>query len=199
MQIKFTNYKPQALIPTIGLLWAVSSWGLSKLWGYGFLQGIGPTALVMGFLTFYDKYLWKLPVLELINTIPDLNGIYAGEIAYHYNGQDGTKSCRLEIKQTCSMIKVKTIFSKDGENDTQSVSTEAFIKADEAGDQRLYFYYHNAGSCKNGDTLDTHDGMNVLEILKENKMVKLKGYYFTSRNPQTKGCMEAIKTTEGGK
>jgi len=199
MQIKFTYYKPQALIPVIGLLWAISSWGLSKVWGYGFLQGIGPTAIVMGFLTIYDKYLWKLPVFDPINTIPDLNGVYEGEIAYHYNGSDGIKSCKLEVKQTCSIIKVKSIFSKDSENDTQSVSTEAFIKTDEAGDQHLYFYYHNPGSCKNGDTLDPHDGMNVLEILMDKKTIKLKGYYFTNRNPQTKGCMELTKMTEGGK
>jgi hypothetical protein len=199
MQIKFTNYKPQALIPVIGLLWAFSSWMLSKLWGYGFLQGIGPTAIVMGFLTLYDKWLWKLPVLQLINTVPDLNGVYEGVIAYNYNGQDGTKSCKLEIKQTCSIIKVKSIFNKDGENDTQSVSTEAFIKTDEAGDQHLYFYYHNLGSCKNGDTLDPHDGMNVFEIIKTQGSIILKGYYFTNRNPQTKGCMKVTQTNEGGK
>ena len=199
MQIKFTNYKPQALVPVIGLLWTISSWALAKLWGYGFLQGIGPTAIVMGFLTFYDKYFWKLPVLNLLTTLPDLNGDYEGEIGYHYNGQDGTKSCKLTINQTCSIIKVKSIFSKDGENDTQSVSTEAFIKTDQAGDQLLYFYYHNAGSSKSGDTLDAHDGMNVLEIIKDNKSLTLKGYYFTNRNPQTKGCMEVTKTTERGK
>ncbi len=199
MQIKFTYHKPQALIPVIGLLWAVSSWGLSKLWGYGLLQGIGPTAIVMAFLTIYDKWLWKAPILNLINTIPDLNGTYEGKVEYHYNGANGTKSCQLEIKQTCSIIKVKSIFKKDGENDTQSVSTEAFIKTDEAGDQQLYFYYHNPGSYKNGDTLDPHDGMNVLEILKDKKTIKLKGYYFTNRNPQTKGCMEVTKNTEGGK
>lgn len=150
----------------------------------------------MGLLTLYDKYLWKLPVLNLLNNVPNLNGIYEGKIAYHYNEQDNTKSCRLEIKQTCSSIKVKSIFNKDGENDTQSVSREAFIKTDDVGDQHLYFYYHNQGSCKNGDTLDSHDGMNVLEILKEKETVKLKGYYFTNRNPQTKGCMEVTKTTK---
>ena len=197
MNIKLTYYKPQVLIPIIGFLWAVSSWGLSKLWGYGFLQGIGPTAIVMGFLTIYDRRLWKFPVLNLINMIPDLNGTYDGNIQYHYNGTDGTKSCKLEIKQTCSIIKVRSTFNKDYENDTQSVSTEAFIKTDEAGDQYLYFYYHNPGSFKNGDTLDPHDGMNVLEILKDKNTVKLKGYYFTNRNPQTKGCMEVKKNTEG--
>ena len=150
MQIKFTYYKPKALITTIGLLWPILSWALSKLWGYGFLQGIGPSVIVMGLLTLYDKYLWKLPVLNLLNNVPNLNGIYEGKIAYHYNEQDNTKSCRLEIKQTCSSIKVKSIFNKDGENDTQSVSREAFIKTDDVGDQHLYFYYHNQGSCKNG-------------------------------------------------
>lgn len=199
MNIRFTYYKPQALIPVIGLLWAISSWGLAKLWGYGFLQGIGPTVIVMCFLTLYDKCLWKLPILNLINTIPNLNGVYNGEIAYHYNGRDCAKSCKMVIKQTCSITKVKSIFNKEGENDTQSVSTEAFIKTDEAGDQYLYFYYHNPGSCKNGDTLDPHDGMNVLEILKDEMAIKLKGYYFTNRNPQTKGCMEVTKITEGGK
>jgi len=196
MQIRFTYYKPELLVTIIGLLWPVLSWVLSKLWGYGFLQGFGPGVIVMGLLTLYDKYLWKLPVLNLLNNVPNLNGIYEGEIAYHYNEQDSTKSCRLEITQTCSNIKVKSIFNKDGENDTQSVSEEAFIKTDDVGDQHLYFYYHNQGSYKSGDTLDSHDGMNVLEILKEKETVKLKGYYFTNRNPQTKGCMEVTKTTK---
>ncbi len=185
------------MIPVIGILWSVSSWGLAKLWGYGFLQGIGPTAIVIFLLEVYDKWLWKFPVLNLMNTIPDLNGTYAGNIQYHYNESDDTKSCKLEIKQTCSNIKVKSFFSKDDENYTNSVSTEAFIKTDEAGDQSLYFYYHNLGSCKNGDTLNPHDGMNVLEISKDKKVIKLKGYYFTNRNPQTKGCMKATKIIKG--
>ncbi len=199
MSLSFNNYKPQISIPVIGVLWAASSWLLAKLWGYGFLQGIGPTTIIVLFLTVYEKVLWKWPVFRFLNTVPNLNGVYQGEIAYHFNGKEETKNCRLEVKQTCSIIKVKSVFNKDGENDTQSVSTEAFIKTDEAGDQHLYFYYHNPGSCKNGDTLDSHDGMNILEILKDKNAVKLKGYYFTNRNPQTKGCMEVTKNIEGGK
>lgn len=199
MQIKFTNYKPQALVPVLALLWTFFSWLLAKMWGYGFLQGIGPTAIVMSFLTLYDKYLWKLPVFKLINTAPDLNGIYEGNIEYSHNGQDGRKNCKLTIKQTCSIIKVQSIFSNDIENNTHSVSTEAFIKTDEAGDQYLYFYYHNRGSCKNGDTLNPHDGMNVLEIIENKKIVKLEGYYFTNRNPQTKGCLKVTKLSQGDK
>ena len=199
MQIKLTYYKPQTLIPVIGLLWALSSWALSKFWGYGFLQGTGPTAIVIFFLTVYDKWLWKYPLFNLMNTIPNLNGMYEGKISFHWNGQAESKDCELEIKQTCSNIKVKTIFTKEGENDTQSVSTEAFIKTDEVSDQHLYFYYRSRGSGMDGDTLDQHEGMNVLEILKNNGLIQLDGYYFTNRNPQTKGCMKATKTNKGAK
>ncbi|WP_135604192.1 hypothetical protein [Methanococcoides sp. NM1] len=199
MQINFTNYKPRLLVSAIGILWAFSSWALSSIWGYGFLQGIGPSAIVIGILALYDKHLWKLPVMNWMNTTPNLNGTYEGKIIYHYNGQNGTKACKLQIKQTCSMIKVKTIFSKNGENDTQSVSTESFIKTDEAGDQHLYFYYQNRGSCQNGDTLGPHDGINVLEIQQNGEEIKLEGYYFTNRNPQTKGRMNVTKITKGDK
>lgn len=193
--IKFTYYKPEILISVVGILWAFSSWILSQFWGYGLLEGTGPAAIVLCFLWCYDKWLWKLPVFKWMNSIPNISGRYRGEITYHWNGQDGSKSCQLKIKQTCSTIKVTSYFSKDSENDTQSVSLEAFIKTDEAGDHHLYFYYHNRGSCKNGDTLDPHDGMNVFEIIREQKGIKLKGYYFTNRNPQTKGCIEVSKIT----
>ena len=199
MQIKFTYYRPQILIPVIGLLWAFSSWILANLWGYGFLQGIGPTAIVMCFLSIYDKLLWKYPVFNLMTTIPNLNGYYEGNISFYWDGENRTKASKMEIKQTCSNIKVTTIFSKEKENSTQSVSTEAFIKTDEVGDQHLYFYYHNQGSCKDGDTLDPHDGMNVLKIKKDNNSITLQGYYFTNRNPQTKGCMEVSKILKGEK
>lgn len=196
MQIKLAYYKPQILFSALASLWAISSWALAKLWGYGLLQGTGPIVVIMFFLTLYDRWLWKWPILKLMNTVSDLNGNYEGEIDFYWNGQDMKKGCSMEIKQTCSNIKVKAIFNKEGENNTQSVSTEAFIKTDEAGDQHLFFYYHNRGSCKDGDTLDPHDGLNVLEILCKKKVITLKGYYFTNRNPQTKGRMEVTRIKE---
>ena len=199
MQLKFTYYKPEIAIPIIGFLWTASSWCLAKIWGYGFLQGIGPTTIVMLFLVLYDMWLWKLPVLNWMIKVPNLNGDYEGKISYFWDGQAGEKLCALVIKQSCSNIKVRCVFNKDGENETISFSTEAFIKTDEAGDQHLFIYYQNRGSCKNGDTLGQHDGMNVFEILREKKNIKLKGYYFTNRNPQTKGCIEVTKLIKGDK
>jgi len=199
MKLTFAYYKPQFLVPIIGILWSVSSWGLSMIWGYGILQGTGPSAIVMLFFAVYEKWLWKFPILKFGNTMPNLNGEYSGNIVFHWDGANKTKFCGIEIKQTCSNIKVKSVFKRDNENSTQSVSTEAFIKTDEAGDQHLYFYYHNIGSCKHGDTLNQHDGMNVLEIINEGNKIILKGYYFTNRNPQTKGCIEVTRRIEGDK
>ena len=197
MHINLRNYKVSLIVPLIGGLWSLSSWALSDLWGYGFFQGIGPSVIVMSFLGFYDQVLWKLPLFNLLNTIPDLNGRYEGRISFNYNNVDRHKDCVLCIKQSCSFIKVITTFTGNSESDTQSISNEAFIKTDELGDHHLYFYYHNRGSCKNGDTLNPHDGMNVLEIQREQRTIRLKGYYFTNRDPQTKGCLEAIKIQGG--
>lgn len=193
MQIKLNYYKPKSLITVVGLCWTLSSWALSNLWGYGLLQGTGPSAIVISFIIIYDKWLWKLPIMKYMNNMPNLNGKYEGKISTNWDGKDLEKVCALEIKQTCSNIQVKTTFTKDGENETKSYSKEAFIKTEESGDQKLYFYYHNYGSCKNGDNLNQHDGMNILDIIKEGKTTRLSGHYFTNRDPQTKGCIELKK------
>lgn len=199
MRLKFTNYHSGILISIVGLLWAGLSQLLPYLWDNDLFRGFGPTAIVIFLLQAYDRWLWKLPFFKLMSSVPNLNGKYQGKIFYRWDEQDGEKSCELTIKQTCSHIKVKSEFGSTASEATQSTSTEAFIKTDEAGDQHLYFYYHNPGSCRNGDTLNPHDGMNVLEIICEGGSLKLKGYYFTNRDPQTKGCMEVVKITEKDK
>jgi hypothetical protein len=191
--MNFKYYKTKPTIVVIGVLWMLASGLLSLLWGYGWLQGIGPGAIVLGLLTWYDKSLWNLPYLRWFNTIPDLNGDYAGSIRFNRTGNNEEVTCNLSIKQTCSKIKVTTSFTKEHENPTQSTSFEAFISTDEIGDQTLYFYYHNPGSCMSGDTLDAHDGVNVLRINQNKERITLDGHYFTNRNPQTKGCMTVSK------
>lgn len=193
-EFKLTNYKINILIPFVGLMWTTTSWLLSIFWGHGLFQGIGSTTLVILLLTIYENYLWNKPVLKVMSTAPNLIGKYIGKVSYNWQGQEQTKECKLEIKQTCSKIKIVTTFEKVGENPTESISTEAFFKTDTYGDQELYIYYRNNGSEKNGDTLNSHEGVNVLKIISdESGVTKLDGYYFTNRDPQTKGNLTAIK------
>lgn len=125
--------------------------------------------------------------------IPDLNGKYEGTVEYHWDGKDQSKNCNLYIQQTASLLKVKCYFRKEGENETFSESKKAFFDTDEMGNCSLYFYYQNRGSDKGGDTLDQHDGMTVLRVIKEGKEIKLEGYYFTNRTVQTKGRIKVSK------
>lgn len=144
-------------------------------------------------LWIYDNWLWRFPAFNCLVKIPNLNGGYEGEIEYHWNGVDQTKSCELQIQQTASFIKVKCSFEKEGENKTFSESKKAFFDTDEMGNCSLYFYYQNRGSGKGGDMLDQHDGMTVLQVTRKDKDIKLEGDYFTNRTTQTKGRIKVSK------
>ncbi len=196
MKVNFTYYKPGFLVTIIGLLWLSSSWLLSKVWGYGVFQGVGPAFVISILLVLYDKCLWKVKGFRYLNTVPNLNGRYSGKIEFHFNDKDDSKECVLRVRQSCSTLSISSTFAGEQENETKSTSTEAFIKTDESGEQTLYFYYHNRGSRKDGDTLNQHDGMTVLEINANSDGIELDGYYFTNRSPQTKGCMKLKKITK---
>jgi len=187
VKINLKYYRSGLLIPLIGVLWIGTSWVLSKFWGYGLLQGLGPTSIIIFFLWIYDKYLWKCPVLKLLITAPNISGRYSGILETTWQKEIKRVRCITTVKQTASTIKIQCEFIKDDENNTESISKEAFISFDEVGDPSLYFYYQNQGSCLNNDTLNQHDGMNVLKIIKNKKQIQLKGYYFTNRDPQTQG------------
>lgn len=189
----FANYRTRFLICTIGILWLLFCWILSFFWQYGVFHGIAPTFLVAIFFCVYDKWLWKIPMLNFLVSIPDLNGEYKGAVEYYWGDKNQNKNCNLHIQQTASFVKVKCFFQKEGENETLSESKKAFFDTDEVGNCSLYFYYQNRGSRKNGDTLDQHDGMTIFEVTKTGKDIKLEGHYFTNRNPQTKGCIAVSK------
>ena len=192
MDLKYL--KPKEFIIVVGSLWTGVSWLLSLLHDQGYFYGFGSTAIVMLLVTWYDKKLWKVRFLNLLNSIPDLNGKYEGWIEYNFEGVDGQTACSVDIQQTLSCLKFTSFFDKKkAENNTDSDSTEAIIKTDEHGDHQLIIHYHNPGSKMQGDTLNAHDGVNILKVKNEGDEVILEGYYFTNRNPQTKGKMKLTK------
>lgn len=191
--MNFSNYKTTPTIIAIGVLWTFFSWLLSGLWVNGWLQGIGPGALVGLVFYFYDRCLWDRPLLSLLNKIPNLKGEYEGAITYFREGEQQSKPFVLRIRQTCSTLKVTTIFGDSPENQTESTSTHAYIEEDASGEHELVFLYRNDGSQMAGDTLNCHNGTNILQIQQEGKSRTLTGHYYTDRSPQTKGKMRASK------
>ena len=193
MSINFRYYNTLLLVSLVGILWILSYWVLSWFWNYGFLQGIAPITLIFTLLLIYDRWLWKYPMLSLLVRVPNLNGKYTGSVKYSLNGRNQFKACTLEIQQNASHIKVRCTFGDSDDTRTKSDSKEALFTRDELGNYKLLFFYENLGNQQNSGDLDYHCGFNVLDIKRENGGVELDGFYFTNRNPQTKGTLAVVR------
>lgn len=194
--MNFRYYKIELLISLILLLSAGIDLGIEKLLlpymdahGITFLRAPGNAALIGSILFFYNKSLWRLPVLNLLVKVPDMNGRYKGRIQYEFQGAPGEKECVVEIIQTASSIKMHSYFDNGVGEKTKSKSLVESIE-EEDGFYHLYLYYFNSGTKETGN-LDCHEGANMLKFIPSHDGApqKLTGHYFTSRKIQTRGAM----------
>ncbi len=194
--MNFRYYKIELLISVILLMSAGIDLGIEKLLipymtdhNMTFLRAPGNAALIGSFLFFYNNFLWRLPVFNLLVKVPNLNGRYKGKINYEFQGVAGQKDCVVEIIQTASSIKIHSYFDNGAGEKTKSKSLVESIE-EEDGFYHLYLYYFNSGSKDTGK-LDCHEGANMLKFIPEHEgsPKKLTGHYFTSRKIQTRGEM----------
>ena len=161
------------------------------------LKYFSPAFLVSLFLWVFDKWLWKLPVCSLLMAVPNISGLYSGQIEFMYKGEKRSKSCTMKVRQSSTRVDVETSFVGDEKDEpsTTSYSLVASIINDERMDKfKLVFFYENKGSCVAGDTLNQHYGTNVLDIMINKQTIELTGYYYTNRKPnQTMGKMKVFK------
>lgn len=166
-----------------------------------FMRAPGNVSLIAMLLTFYDKVLWKLPVFKMLIKVPNISGRYKGEIKYEFQDVKGKKDCFIEIKQTASKIKIHSYFNNESNEKTDSKSLVEDIRLEEDGFFDIYLFYLNNGN-KINSTLDCHEGANKLRYIPKSKerKAKLTGHYFTNRQIQTRGGIEAeyeTKTLKG--
>jgi hypothetical protein len=156
------------------------------------------TVSILGLLFFiYNQYLWKIPVFKLLMSVPDISGRYEGKVKYEWEGIKNEKKCFIEVVQTASKIKVQTYFSDGVSENTCSKSLVEDIKQEEDGFFDIYLFYLNSGTKQNGG-LDCHEGANKLRFIPRGKTVnnQLIGHYFTNRQVQTRGEIEAIQISK---
>ncbi len=144
---------------------------------------LSPTFLVGALLAWINTSLWKMPFMNWLIDLPNLNGRYKGTAESSFKDAQGVSTlldCVYEIKQNASTISINAFFRVKGTN-TDSSSGEmrsGEIIKQANGSYKIYFVYEN-----NANFLDTksesHQGVSVLVYFPDTKA--LQGEYFNSR------------------
>lgn len=150
-------------------------------------------SLLILFFVIYDRYLWRYPILNILTTVPNMTGRYSGMIRFTRNEIPTEKKCFIEVTQTSSKVKLHTYFNNEANETTSSKSLIEEIKLEEDGFFDIYTFYLNIGDKHEGK-LDSHEGANKLRFFPKgiHNEKKLMGYYFTNRQKQTRGEIEAV-------
>lgn len=138
------------------------------------------TAFIFGFILIYDKIIWKK--IPLLLNVKDLSGRYKGSLISDFNPEIDIKII-IEITQTASGIYIRQFNNNNGKI-TKSESQNENIEKQKDGSFKISFAYKNDG-IEVSSKVNEHKGFCVLRS-SINK-VNLEGFYFTNRNPATKG------------
>jgi len=205
----FNNYKPKILVRTIlgltALLFLIvqlisnnGSFNLNLLFKEIFKSAV-PVGIILAVFEFYNKTLWKYPLLNRMIQIPNIEGSYSGKlISTHIDfktKQLVSKDCVIEIKQTGTDFSVYGYFAYDDEDETSSVSESLSYSLLSEGKEKmeLAYYYINKPRKKRdkyGD-LNQHNGSGILCWNKYNPETINVEYFNKDRN--SKGHIQLTK------
>lgn len=137
-------------------------------------------------MCFYEKIVWKWPLLYKLHNIPNLNGIWSGTLTSSYNGK--TIPMKMEIKQTWSKISFHSVFTN---TNSESYSNVAAIYVEGNNGIEISFAFKN-DNYSVPDKMQSYDGYNILKLVHENT---IKARYFNNRenpNPNFKGGNKGV-------
>lgn len=130
-----------------------------------------------------SKCFFKVPCLK--NTIPNFNGEWKGRGKSSY-GNETDYPVKISIKQTLTEIFINANF-----NQSKSEAFNCSVLKENNKEKLIYNYFNNPNSTED---LDKHYGTIVLEKITQDR---LKGSYFTDREPQTKGDFDLKLISHG--
>lgn len=155
---------------------------LNELNKFGLINPPTTLFIILGIITLYTEYLWKLPLFNLIHSVPNINGRYKGIIESSYN-KDQKYHCYLEVSQTLTKINI-SLFTERSSSHSRTCS----IVINNHNNWEIIYSYLNRPTTVNVDAdMKTHSGLCCLEIFNKN----LKGTYFNNpRDRASFGSME---------
>ncbi|WP_445721949.1 Cap15 family cyclic dinucleotide receptor domain-containing protein [Flavobacterium sp.] len=204
----FNNYKPKILIRVIlgltatlflltQILLSNSSFTLVVLLKE-IIKTMIPTGIILGIFEYYNKNLWKYPILNKLIQVPNVEGSYYGNLISTYRDKENQpiiKDCVIEIKQTGTDFIIYGYYACDDEKKASSVSeSRSYSLISEGKDKmELAYYYINKPqkpSDKYGE-LNQHNGSGILCWNAINPDAIAIEYYNKDRN--SKGHIQLTK------
>ena len=135
----------------------------------------------------FDHYVWRWRLLRRFGllSVPDLNGLWTGEIDSSF-GEEGTnRDVKVNIVQRWASI---LITLQAGESISRS--TMAAFKTRDTDSPELTYTYLNEPHGRAADTMQMHRGTCTLRLDGD----RLEGNYYTGRGRVTVGELKLVRT-----
>ncbi|AIO19074.1 hypothetical protein KQ51_01197 [Candidatus Izimaplasma bacterium HR1] len=140
-------------------------------------------SLELGFYIIFKYYAWKWRLFSRwLVPFPDLTGTWLGKIQSSWINPETKRQidqipCMITITHNYKSISIKVY---TGEMVSESFSEEIFFDR-ETNTKRISYTYTSKPNLLLADRSPIHEGTAILELIKNESNMKLKGYYFTGR------------------
>ena len=134
----------------------------------------------------FDRHVWRWRILRRLRllSVPDLNGMWTGEIDSSF-GEEGTnRDVKVNIMQRWASI---LITLQAGESSSRS--TMAAFKTRDTDSPELTYTYLNEPRGRATDTMQMHRGTCTLRVASD----RLEGDYYTGRGRGTVGELKLVR------
>lgn len=154
-----------------------------------FLGDPTSAAFCLGLLYYvFNRWLWRFPLLRWIDLVkvPDLNGVWEGELRSSYDQYQTGYPATIEIRQTWTTMSICL-----RRNQSRSHSEAAMFLTNAGGGPRLAYTYVNdpiAGEAET--TMVMHRGAATLVWERLQGSEQLNGDYYTSHGRSNVGRMQ---------
>lgn len=159
---------------------------LALPWYVDMFIPISPLGVFTALYYAFDHYLWKAPLIRRVVSIPDLNGVWEGEVRSSYCNGEGNSltpiepaGSKLEIKQRWSRIE---IYYRNP-NSSHSISEIARFATSQSSEPQIKYTYANTPEGDGQTTQNSHGGTAELRLITDSDgSASLRGSYYTNQD-----------------
>lgn len=175
------------LVVSIGLVGAINAVLNTVDFEFQWIVNPFSVAGIFGLLYFmFDRFIWKCHLLRRLDivTIPDLNGVWRGEIESSYDQGSRSLQASVVISQRWSKILIEL---ETEESHSKSIAA-SFLTSCSSSPELVYAYV-NEPKPKAQESMEMHKGTARLAFTGQS----LEGDYYTGRGRRTIGSIRLTR------